>query len=184
MMKVQQLRIDHDHQNQMIWFSGTLSDGHKFSVGFPIAHVQVSFDEKAASMGWCGAPICGSVTTINGYLGTVFAASSSASASRSIAQRAHSSTMNRLATHATHYAKSAVSRVKATALKGAPRASHVLPAISAHGLAAYHAANMLGAAARQGTLTPEMQQAVQNLSLDPTHPIAALTLSALHSVRL
>jgi len=181
---LQTLRIDHDHQNQIIWFSGALADGHQFSVGFPIAHIQVTFDQKASSMGWAGAPLCGSVVSIEGFFNTIKAASFPGSPVARIAQTAQKSTMQQMATQAAHYAVSAAKSVQSNALKSATRASHALPAIGAQGLAAFHAANIVASQTRMGTLPAATRRNVLTLANNPTNPLAAITLAALHSVRI
>jgi len=178
------LRIDHDSQNQIVWFSGELSDGHKFSVGFPIEHIQVTFDQHAASLGWCGEPLCGSIASIEGFFGTVRAGMKSNGPASRIFGMAHSSTMQKSAQQALHYATSAAQLVQRQRAAMGPRASHALPAVSAHGLAALHAAHLAVKSQTSGDDISALREKVRSMVANPTDPIARITIAALQSHQL
>jgi len=175
------LRIDHDTQNQIVWFSGMLADGYKFSVGLPIEHIQVTFDQHAASMGWCGEPLCGSVVSIEGFFGTVRAGINSKGPAAKIYNRAHAQTMHNAAQQALHYATSAANLIKGQRRQIGPRSSHALPAISAHGLAAMHAAHLAVSASKSGANLNALQSTVRQMVANPTDPVARITVAALQS---
>jgi hypothetical protein len=180
MAQLQSIRIDHDAQNQIVWFSGVLADGHKFSVGLPIAHIQVTFDQHAASMGWCGEPLCGGYASIEGFFSTIKAGINSKGPASRIISAAHSATMQKGAQQAVHYATSAAQLVKSQRKPTGPRSSHALPAISAQGLAAMHAAHLAVKSGPNVGLQSKIRQMVAN----PTNPIARITVAALQSHRV
>jgi hypothetical protein len=175
------LRIDHDNKNQMIWFSGALADGHKFSVGFPIAHIKVTFDEQAGSLGWCGEPLCGYVETIEGFFGNIEAGLKSGGPVADIMRSAQTQTMKTAGTQALHYGTAAAQLVKSQRGTVGQRASHALPAIGAHGLAAMHAAHLAVKRQQAGQDVSKMQSAMRAMIANPGDPIARITLAALQS---
>jgi hypothetical protein len=165
----------------MIWFSGALADGHKFSVGFPIAHIKVTFDEHAASLGWCGEPLCGYVETIEGFFSTLNAGMKSGGPVASIMRAAQTETMQKAGKQAVHYGTTAAQLVKSQRGTSGQRASHALPAIGAQGLAAMHAAHLAVKRRQAGQDVSSMQATMRAMIADPTDPIARITLAALQS---
>jgi hypothetical protein len=181
MATMQTLRIDHDTKNQMIWFSGTLADGHKFSVGFPIAHIQVTFDQHAASMGWCGEPLCGSLVSVEGFFSNLRSGLAKGGPVAKVMQTAHTATMQKTGTQAAHYATSAAQLLKTQRGMLGARASHALPAIGAQALAAVHAAHIVAAKQKSGADLSALRKTIQGMVANPTDPTARVTLAALQS---
>lgn len=65
------LAFSFDRTRQALVFQGQLENGYTFEVAFPIGHVALTFDNQASELGYCGAPIMGSVDTVDTFLGAV-----------------------------------------------------------------------------------------------------------------
>lgn len=183
MNTMQSLRIDHDHQRQIIWLSGTLSNGYQFHVGFPIAHIQVTFDEHASSMGWCGEPLCGSVVSIDGFFGNIKALTARPGPSSRLVATAHNQTMQKVAQQALHYGKTGATLVQAQArpVMLGSRPSNCLPAVGAQGLAAMHAAHIVTGPRSSSKVKQQAARNLRSMLSNPTHPTARITIAALQS---
>src|SRR5208337_3890751 len=93
---VSRLEFGFDRENQTLVFSGTMSDGSGFRVGFPIAHVAAVFDQEASAMG-DPTVIMGDVATIDGFSQRL------RHAHRRGYGAAYDRTIRRVGRHAVHY---------------------------------------------------------------------------------
>jgi hypothetical protein len=96
-----------DRSTDTLWFSGELVSGARFDVGFPIAHVAVTFDRAMAALDFVADPVCGSIITVDGFLGNYEAVCNCNKQSACAAARsAYSSTLGDLSEQAMYYAAS------------------------------------------------------------------------------
>ena len=174
---MQTLRIDRDATRQILWFSGVLADGHKFAVGFPLAHVVVTFDNQTSSMGWPNLPVCAGPVSIDGFFDGITSLRGPAA---NVARTAQSTMLQSLGKQAQHYATAAVGTLRRGAGRISP--SHAAPAVGAAGLAAYHAAHIATTRMRAGQDVRAVQQRIRAMIANP-HPAAQLALAGLQSYR-
>jgi hypothetical protein len=177
---MQTLRIDRDTQRQIIWFSGTLADGHKFSVGFPIAHVVVTFDGQSSSM---GSPysVCAGIPNIDGFFSGIANQLATGGQVAQVARTAQSNTLQSLGKQAQHYATHAAAILRGSPALRSP-ASHAAPAVSAQGLAAWHAAHIVSTHMKSGKNVSRYKSIVLGMVANP-QPQAQLALAGLQSYR-
>lgn len=100
---VSQIGFRWDQARQVLWFHATLSDGTRFDVGFPLAHVAATFDSQMLGLGFCGGSL-GSIPNIDGFVDELSRMGKGPNLRlRSAMQRAIGSTLHRLAAEGTHY---------------------------------------------------------------------------------
>ena len=177
MALMQTLRIDRDATRQILWFSGTLADGHNFAVGFPLAHVVVTFDNQTSSMGWANLPVCAGPVSIDGFFDGIKSMTAYKGPAANVARTAQSNMLQSLGKQAQHYATSAVKALRGPTTR-AP--SHAAPAIGAQGLAAYHAAHLATVRMKAGQDVRQIQNSIRAMIANP-HPAAQLALAGLQS---
>ena len=180
---MQTLSIHRDPQRQILWFSGTLQDGHKFAVGFPIAHVVVTFDQQTSTMGWASMGVCAGIPSIEGFFDGVARQLNSGGTMANVAKAAQATTMKSLANQAVHYATAGAKTLQRPGLFSRMKPSHAAPAVSAAGLAAYHAAHLVSKkAASSPAAARSLANSVRQMVANP-HPQAQLAVAGLQSYR-
>jgi hypothetical protein len=104
---VSEIGFHWDQGRQMLWFHATLTSGAQFDVGFPLAHVTVTFDSQMAEVGFVGGG-CGSIPTIEGFVYEVEAFHKSPNTRlRVAAGRSMHRTLTQLAHEGLHYGANA-----------------------------------------------------------------------------
>ena len=94
-----------DRSTNTLWFSGELVSGAHFDVGFPIAHVAVTFDSKMAALNFVADPVCGGLISVDGFLGNYEAVCNCDNKNaQNAAVNAYAATMDELSNQALHYA--------------------------------------------------------------------------------
>lgn len=177
------LSIHKDPSRQLLWFSGTLQDGHQFAIGFPIAHVVVTFDQTSSSMGSPMYSVCAGIPSIDGFFDGVQNLINRGGQVAQATRSAQSTTMKSLANQAMHYASAAAKQLKRPTGFAREKPSHAAPAISAAGLAAYHAAHIVTKQAKSNPATArKLAATVRQMVVNP-HPHAQLAVAGLQSYR-
>jgi hypothetical protein len=102
---VKSISAHFDRSNETLWFSGELVSGGRFDIGFPIAHVAVTFDSNMAALNFVADPVCGSIVSVEGFLQNYEAVCNCSNRNASEAARnAYEETIGDLSSQAMHYA--------------------------------------------------------------------------------
>jgi hypothetical protein len=162
-----------DRSTDTLWFSGELVSGARFDVGFPIAHVAVTFDNKMAALNFVADPVCAGLISVDGFLGNYEAVCNCDNGKASkAAQSAYETTMGELADHAVHYAAHAHDAVLGSIFSKAYKAAKSTVSSVAHTATApaRAAVNVAKAAATGKNVVKAATQEVKSYVANVTAP--------------